>query len=61
MPLQEENRRDDTAEEMRLTDVVLLKAESVADKVGWLEKLRNVVESKGAQLKGQSAPPMRSW
>ena len=38
---------------------VLLKAESIADKAEWLEKLRNVVESKGGQVKGESGPPMR--
>ena len=38
---------------------VILKAESIADKAEWLEKLRNVVESKGGQVKGESGPPMR--
>ncbi|XVF86155.1 hypothetical protein PTKIN_Ptkin18bG0017400 [Pterospermum kingtungense] len=38
---------------------VLLKAESIADKAEWLEKLRNVVESKGGQVKSESGPPMR--
>ncbi|KAF5731801.1 dynamin-2A [Tripterygium wilfordii] len=38
---------------------VLLKAESVADKVEWLNKLRNVVQpTKGGQAKGEFAPPM---
>lgn len=39
---------------------VVLKAESLADKTEWLEKLKNVVESKGGQVKVESAaPPMR--
>ena len=37
----------------------MLKAESIADKAEWLEKLRNVVESKGGQVKGESGPPIR--
>ncbi|OMO83255.1 hypothetical protein CCACVL1_11470 [Corchorus capsularis] len=44
---------------LKAHSAVLLKAESAADKVEWLEKLRTVVESKGGQLKGESAPPMR--
>ncbi|XP_021298196.1 dynamin-2A-like [Herrania umbratica] len=44
---------------LKAHSAVLLKAESTADKVEWLEKLRNVVESKGGQVKGESAPPMR--
>jgi len=38
---------------------VVLKAESVADKVEWLNKLRNVIQSKGGQVIGESGPPMR--
>ena len=38
---------------------VVLKAESIADKVEWLEKLRNFVELKGGQVKVESAPGMR--
>ncbi|XP_007022852.2 PREDICTED: dynamin-2B isoform X1 [Theobroma cacao] len=44
---------------LKAHSAVLLKAESTADKVEWLERLRNVVESKGGQVKGESAPPMR--
>ncbi|XP_075479140.1 dynamin-2A-like isoform X3 [Primulina tabacum] len=38
---------------------VVLKAESMADKTEWLNKLRNVVSSKGGEVKGESAPSMR--
>lgn len=38
---------------------VVLKAESVADKTEWLNKLRNVISSKGGQVKGESGPSMR--
>lgn len=39
---------------------VLLKAESMADKVEWLNKLRNVAQpSKGGQAKGESGFPIR--
>ncbi|XVE91030.1 hypothetical protein DITRI_Ditri20bG0123300 [Diplodiscus trichospermus] len=44
---------------LKAHSAVMLKAESIADKVEWLEKLRNVVESKGGQVKGESGPPMR--
>ena len=38
----------------------MLKAESMADKVGWLNKLGNVAQlSKGGQSKGESSLPMR--
>ena len=38
---------------------VVLKAESMADKVEWLNKLRSVIQSKGGQVIGESGPPMR--
>ncbi|KAL3638657.1 Dynamin-2A [Castilleja foliolosa] len=38
---------------------VVLKAESVTDKTEWLNKLRNVISSKGGQVKGESGPPLR--
>ncbi|XWS20696.1 hypothetical protein CRYUN_Cryun31cG0124900 [Craigia yunnanensis] len=44
---------------LKAHSAVMLKAESTADKAEWLEKLRNVVESKGGQVKGESGPPMR--
>lgn len=45
---------------MKAHSAVVLKAESLADKTEWLEKLKNVVESKGGQVKVESAaPPMR--
>ncbi|XVF23131.1 hypothetical protein REPUB_Repub13aG0011400 [Reevesia pubescens] len=44
---------------LKAHSAVILKAESIADKAEWLEKLRNVVESKGGQVRGESGPPMR--
>ncbi|KAL3641476.1 Dynamin-2A [Castilleja foliolosa] len=44
---------------LKAHSVVVLKAESVADKTEWLNKLRNVISSKGGQVKGESGPPMR--
>ncbi|KAA8536616.1 hypothetical protein F0562_029094 [Nyssa sinensis] len=44
---------------LKAHSTVMLKAESMADKVEWLNKLRNVVQSKGGQLKGESGLPMR--
>lgn len=38
---------------------VVLKAESMADKTEWLQKLRTVISSKGGQVKGDTAPSMR--
>lgn len=38
---------------------VVLKAESMADKTEWLNKLRNVISSKGGQVKSESGPSMR--
>lgn len=38
---------------------VVLKAESVADKTEWLNKLRIVISSKGGQVKGESVLPIR--
>ena len=31
----------------------------MADKTEWLNKLRNVISSKGGQVKGESGPPIR--
>ncbi|KAK4391296.1 Dynamin-2A [Sesamum angolense] len=36
-----------------------LKAETMAEKTEWLNKLRSVISSKGGQVKGESGPPMR--
>ncbi|KAJ7967947.1 Dynamin-like [Quillaja saponaria] len=45
---------------LKAHSAVLLKAESIADKVEWLNKLRNVALAKGGQVKGgESGPPMR--
>ncbi|XP_047315725.1 dynamin-2A-like [Impatiens glandulifera] len=44
---------------LKAHSAVLLKAESVADKVEWLNKLGNVIQSKGGQLKTDSSAPMR--
>lgn len=38
---------------------VVLKAESMADKVEWLNKLQKVIGSKGGLVKGDSGTPMR--
>lgn len=38
---------------------VLLKAESMADKAEWINKLRNVAQSKGGQVIGEQGFPMR--
>ncbi|GLT44508.1 hypothetical protein SLA2020_183990 [Shorea laevis] len=42
---------------LKAHSAVVLKAESTADKVEWLNKLKNVVESKGGQVKGESGLP----
>ncbi|KAL3830344.1 hypothetical protein ACJIZ3_019146 [Penstemon smallii] len=44
---------------LKAHSAVVLKAESVADKIEWLNKLRNVISSKGGQVKSESGPPMR--
>ncbi|XP_073139438.1 dynamin-2A-like isoform X2 [Henckelia pumila] len=44
---------------LKAHSAVVLKAESMADKTEWLNKLRNVIGSKGGQVKGESAPTMR--
>ncbi|KAI3464298.1 hypothetical protein Pfo_020961 [Paulownia fortunei] len=44
---------------LKAHSAVVLKAESMADKTEWLNKLRNVIGSKGGQVKGESGPPMR--
>lgn len=44
---------------LKAHSAVVLKAESVADKTEWLNKLRIVISSKGGQVKGESAPPIR--
>ncbi|KAF0932573.1 hypothetical protein E2562_010453 [Oryza meyeriana var. granulata] len=35
---------------------VILKAESMADKVEWMKKIRSVIQSKGGSVKGSNAP-----
>ncbi|KAL3324308.1 hypothetical protein AABB24_038474 [Solanum stoloniferum] len=44
---------------LKAHSAVVLKAESVADKTEWLNKLRIVISSKGGQVKGESALPIR--
>ncbi|XP_075481066.1 dynamin-2A-like [Primulina tabacum] len=44
---------------LKAHSAVVLKAESMADKTEWLNKMRNVIISKGGQVKGESAPSMR--
>ncbi|KAG8645985.1 dynamin-2A [Manihot esculenta] len=44
---------------LKAHSAVVLKAESVADKVEWLNKLRNVIQSKGGQVVGESGLTMR--
>ncbi|KAJ1400413.1 P-loop containing nucleoside triphosphate hydrolase [Sesbania bispinosa] len=44
---------------MKAQSAVLLKAESVADKVEWINKLRNVAQAKGGQAVGEPSFPMR--
>ncbi|WOG84302.1 hypothetical protein DCAR_0103485 [Daucus carota subsp. sativus] len=44
---------------LKAHSAVVLKAESMADKVEWLNKLRNVIGGKGGQVKGDNGTPMR--
>ncbi|KAK4757491.1 hypothetical protein SAY87_018792 [Trapa incisa] len=45
---------------LKAHSAVILKAENAADKVEWLNKLRNIAQpSGGGQVKGESGPPMR--
>ncbi|KAJ7946527.1 Dynamin-like [Quillaja saponaria] len=44
---------------LKAHSAVLLKAESMADKVEWLNKLRTVALAKGGQAKGEPGLPMR--
>ncbi|GER27576.1 dynamin family protein [Striga asiatica] len=44
---------------LKAHSAVLLKAESMADKTEWLNKLRNVISAKGGQVKSESGPPIR--
>ncbi|CAN4081338.1 unnamed protein product [Withania somnifera] len=44
---------------LKAHSAVVLKAENLADKTEWLNKLRTVISSKGSQVKGESAPPIR--
>lgn len=39
--------------------IVLLKAESMADKIDWIKKLRNVAHAKGGQPIGEPSFSMR--
>ncbi|KAG4941973.1 hypothetical protein JHK84_046085 [Glycine max] len=44
---------------MKSESAVLLKAESMADKVEWINKLRSVAQAKGGQAIGEPSFPMR--
>ncbi|XP_075484050.1 dynamin-2A-like [Primulina tabacum] len=44
---------------LKAHSAVVLKAESLPDKVEWLNKLRNVISSKGGQVKGEPGPQIR--
>ncbi|CAJ2649307.1 dynamin-2A-like isoform X2 [Trifolium pratense] len=44
---------------MKAQSTVLLKAESMTDKVEWINKLRNVAQAKGGQAIGEPSFPMR--
>ncbi|KAG5024117.1 hypothetical protein JHK85_020459 [Glycine max] len=44
---------------MKAQSAVLLKAESMADKVEWINKLRSVAQAKGGQAIGEPSFPMR--
>ncbi|XP_050209812.1 dynamin-2A [Mercurialis annua] len=44
---------------LKAHSAVLLKAESMADKVEWINKLRSVIQSKGGQVTGESGVTMR--
>ncbi|XP_042035589.1 dynamin-2B-like isoform X2 [Salvia splendens] len=44
---------------LKANSAVVLKAESATDKAEWLNKLRDVISSKGGQVKGESGPPLR--
>ncbi|GAA0144020.1 membrane traffic protein [Lithospermum erythrorhizon] len=42
---------------LKAHSAVVLKAESVADKTEWLNKLKTVISAKGGQVKSESGPP----
>ncbi|KAG9136720.1 hypothetical protein Leryth_004490 [Lithospermum erythrorhizon] len=42
---------------LKAHSAVVLKAESVADKTEWLNKLKTVISTKGGQVKSESGPP----
>ncbi|XP_048334931.2 dynamin-2B-like isoform X2 [Ziziphus jujuba] len=44
---------------LKAHSAVLLKAESMADKTEWLNKLTSVILAKGGQVKGEPGPPLR--
>ncbi|CAI9115168.1 OLC1v1016006C1 [Oldenlandia corymbosa var. corymbosa] len=44
---------------LKAHSAVVLKAESMADKTEWLNKLRAVISAKGGQVKAESGPPLR--
>ncbi|XP_042036025.1 dynamin-2A-like isoform X1 [Salvia splendens] len=44
---------------LKAHSAVVLKAESATDKTEWINKLRNIISSKGGQVKGESGPPLR--
>ncbi|KAH6763843.1 dynamin-like 3 [Perilla frutescens var. frutescens] len=44
---------------LKAHSAVILKAESVTDKTEWMNRLKNVISSKGGIVKGESGPPIR--
>ncbi|KDP42490.1 hypothetical protein JCGZ_00287 [Jatropha curcas] len=44
---------------LKAHSTVVLKAETIADKVEWVNKLRSVIQAKGGQVPGDSGLPMR--
>ncbi|KAH6775146.1 dynamin-like 3 [Perilla frutescens var. hirtella] len=44
---------------LKAHSAVILKAESVTDKTEWMNRLKNVIGSKGGIVKGESGPPIR--
>ncbi|KAK4739556.1 hypothetical protein R3W88_003253 [Solanum pinnatisectum] len=44
---------------LKAQSTVILKAESLAEKTEWLNKLKNVISSKGGQVIAESSQPMR--
>ncbi|KAH6795323.1 hypothetical protein C2S51_036309 [Perilla frutescens var. frutescens] len=44
---------------LKAHSAVILKAESATDKTEWMNRLKNVISSKGGIVKGESGPPIR--